>query len=73
MFLIERWALDVQRWAFSSCSQPSKLLAVGPRGYDGSGVIVLGSDGTGDREHFDIFLCREFTGNLQRAWSEMKK
>jgi len=24
-------------------------------------------------EHFDIFLCREFTGNLQRAWSELKK
>ena len=65
----------------------------GPRGYDGSSVIVLGSDGTGDREHFrsveavghvehpysrrdehfDIFLCREFTGNLQRDWSDLKK
>jgi Dolichyl-phosphate-mannose-protein mannosyltransferase len=65
----------------------------GPRNYDGSTVIVLGSDGTGDREHFqsvevaghvehpysrrdehfDIFLCRGFTGDLRLAWSRMKK
>jgi hypothetical protein len=24
-------------------------------------------------EHFDIFLCRGFTGDLQTAWSQMKK
>jgi hypothetical protein len=65
----------------------------GPRDYDGGTVIVLGSDGSGDREHFrsvevagrtdhpysrrdehfDIFLCRGFTGDLQKAWVEMKK
>jgi 4-amino-4-deoxy-L-arabinose transferase-like glycosyltransferase len=65
----------------------------GPRDYDGSTVIVLGSDGAGDREHFasvevaghaehpysrrdehfDIFLCRGFRGDLRKAWSEMKK
>jgi Dolichyl-phosphate-mannose-protein mannosyltransferase len=65
----------------------------GPRDYDGSIVIVLGSDGTGDREHFasvdvagraehpysrrdehfDIFLCRGFTGDLRKAWAGMKK
>lgn len=65
----------------------------GPRDFDGRTVIVLGSDGTGDREHFksvevvgraehpysrrdehfDIFLCREFTGDLKREWSKMKK
>jgi hypothetical protein len=56
-------------------------------------VIVLGSDGSGDREHFrcvetaghvsdpysrrdehfDIFLCRGFTGDLRQAWAKMKK
>lgn len=65
----------------------------GPRDYDGSIVIVLGSDGTGDREHFatveavgrvehpysrrdehfDIFLCRGFTGDLRTAWPQLKK
>ena len=65
----------------------------GPRNYDGSIVIVLGSDGTGDHEHFqsvevvghtehpysrrdehfDIFLCRGFSGDLRQAWSKMKK
>jgi len=65
----------------------------GPRQYDGSIVIVLGSDGTGDREHFqsveaighvehpysrrdehfDIFLCRGFTGDLRTDWSKIKK
>jgi hypothetical protein len=65
----------------------------GPRNYDGSTVIVLGSDGRGDREHFasvevagrvqhpysrrdehfDIFLCRGFTGDLRKAWREIKK
>ena len=65
----------------------------GPRDYDGSTVIVLGSDGTGDREHFqsvevaghvshpysrrdehfDIFLCRGFTGDLRTAWPKLKK
>jgi hypothetical protein len=24
-------------------------------------------------EHFDIFLCREFTGDLRKAWPTMKK
>ena len=65
----------------------------GPRDYNGSVVIVLGSDGSGDREHFqsveavghvehrysrrdehfDIFLCRGFTGDLREAWKKMKK
>ena len=65
----------------------------GPGDYDGSTVIVLGSDGTGDRkhfasveavgraehpysrrdEHFDIFLCRGFAGDLRQAWAKMKK
>lgn len=65
----------------------------GPRNYNGSIVIVLGSDGRGDREHFatvevtgrsehpysrrdehfDIFLCRGFTGDLREAWPKMKK
>jgi hypothetical protein len=65
----------------------------GPRDYDGSIVIILGSDGTGDREHFrsveavgraehpysrrdehfDIFLCRGFTGDLRQAWPKLKK
>jgi hypothetical protein len=65
----------------------------GPRNYDGSIVIVLGSDGRGDREHFasvevagrvqhpysrrdehfDIFVCRGFTGDLRKAWPELKK
>jgi hypothetical protein len=65
----------------------------GPRDYNGSTVIVLGSDGNGDREHFrsvevaghashpysrrdehfDIFLCRGFTGDLRAAWPRMKK
>ena len=65
----------------------------GPRNYDGSSVIVLGGDGSGDRkhfrsveavgqvahpfsrrdEHFDIFLCRDFTGDLRTSWSGMKK
>ena len=65
----------------------------GPRDFDGRSVIVLGSDGRGDGEHFrsveavgraehrysrrdehfDIFLCRGFTGDLKTAWSQMKK
>ena len=65
----------------------------GPRDYTGESVIVLGSDGTGDREyfrsveaagraehrysrrdeHFDIFLCRGFTGDLRQAWPKLKK
>jgi hypothetical protein len=76
----------------SICNHQSYWLW-GPRDYDGSIVIVLGSNGTGDREHFanvevvgraehpysrrdehfDIFLCRGFTGNLRKAWAEMKK
>jgi len=64
----------------------------GPRDYDGSIVIVLGSDGTGDREHFqsvervghvqhpysrrdehfDILLCRGFTGDLRSSWHKIK-
>ena len=65
----------------------------GPRNFDGQSVIVLGSTGRGDREHFrsveavghvdhpysrcdehfDIFLCRGFTGDLKATWSQMKK
>ncbi|PYL07226.1 MAG: hypothetical protein DME34_07295 [Verrucomicrobia bacterium] len=76
----------------SICNHQSYWLW-GPRDVNGQSVIVLGSSGRGDREHFrsveavghvehpysrrdehfDIFLCREFTGNLQRAWSELKK
>jgi hypothetical protein len=76
----------------SICNHQSYWLW-GPRDYDGSIVIVLGSDGTGDRkhfrsveavgrtehpysrrdEHFDIFLCRGFTGDLRQAWPKLKK
>jgi hypothetical protein len=76
----------------SICNHQSYWLW-GPRDYDGSIVIVLGSDGSGDREHFqsvepvgrvehpysrrdehfDIFLCRGFTGDLRQAWSRLKK
>ncbi len=76
----------------SICNHQSYWLW-GPRDYDGSIVIVLGSDGTGDRdhfasvevaghvahpysrrdEHFDIFLCRGFTGDLRQAWAKIKK
>jgi hypothetical protein len=65
----------------------------GSHDFDGQSVIVLGSSGRGDREHFrsvevvgrvahpysrrdehfDIFLCRGFTGDLKTAWSQMKK
>ena len=65
----------------------------GPRDYDGAIVIVLGSNGFGDREHFqsvepvghvdhpysrrdehfDILLCRGFTGDLREAWKKIKK
>jgi hypothetical protein len=76
----------------SICNHQSYWLW-GPRDYDGSTVIVLGSDGKGDREHFrsvevaghtehpysrrdehfDIFLCRGFMGDLRQAWATMKK
>jgi hypothetical protein len=76
----------------SICNHQSYWLW-GPRDYDGSIVIVLGSDGAGDREHFpsveavgrsehpysrrdehfDIFLCRGFTGDLRQAWPKLKK
>ena len=76
----------------SICNHQSYWLW-GPRNYDGTVVIVLGSDGTGDREHFrsvepagraehpysrrdehfDIFLCRGFTGDLRQAWTKIKK
>jgi hypothetical protein len=76
----------------SICNHQSYWLW-GPRDYDGSIVIVLGSDGSGDREHFqsvepaghvespysrrdehfDIFLCRGFTGDLRQTWAKMKK
>jgi len=76
----------------SICNHQSYWLW-GPRDYDGSVVIVLGSDGTGDREHFqsvepagraehpysrrdehfDIFLCRGFAGDLRQAWPKLKK
>lgn len=65
----------------------------GPDDCDGSSVIVLGSNGRGDREHFrsvepvgrvehpysrrdehfDIFLCRDFTGDLRTVWAQIKK
>lgn len=35
----------------------------GPRNYDGSTVIVLGSDGTGDREHFQTVIAAGQTDN----------
>jgi len=38
----------------------------GPRGYDGSIVIVLGSDGTGDREHFRSVVA---AGQVDNPWS----
>jgi hypothetical protein len=38
----------------------------GPRGYDGSTVIVLGSDGTGDREHFRSV---EIAGRIEHPYS----
>ncbi len=76
----------------SICNHQSYWLW-GPRDYDGRIVIVLGSDGTGDREHFQsvealgrvehpysrrdehfgIFLCRGFTGDLRQAWPKLKK
>ena len=76
----------------SICNHQSYWLW-GPRDYDGSVVIVLGSNGRGDREHFqsvetpgrvehpysrrdehfDIFLCRGFSGDLRQAWLKMKK
>ena len=76
----------------SICNHQSYWLW-GPRDFDGQSVIVLGSSGRGDREHFrtveavgrvehpysrrdehfDIFLCRGFTGDLQTAWPQMKK
>ncbi len=67
----------------SICNHQSYWLW-GPRDYDGSIVIVLGSDGTGDREHFrsvdaagraehfDIFICRGLTGDLRQFWTQMK-
>ncbi len=38
----------------------------GPRDYDGSTVIVLGSDGTGDREHFQSVMA---AGTVDNPWS----
>jgi len=38
----------------------------GPRGTDGSTVIVLGSDGTGDREHFASVVA---AGEVDSEWS----
>jgi hypothetical protein len=38
----------------------------GPRNYDGSTVIVLGSDGTGDREHF---ASVQAAGQVDNPWS----
>jgi len=38
----------------------------GPRDYDGSTMIVLGSDGTGDREHF---ASVEAAGHVDNPWS----
>ncbi|HST29467.1 MAG TPA: glycosyltransferase family 39 protein [Chthoniobacterales bacterium] len=75
----------------SICNHQSYWLW-GPRHYDGGTVVVLGSDGTGDREHFqsvesagrvehpysrrdehfDIFLCRGFTGDLGQYWPQTK-
>ncbi len=64
----------------------------GPRDYTGRTVIVLGGDGTGDREHFrtveaaasvgdayaradehfDIYLCRGLSTDLDLLWPRMK-
>ena len=38
----------------------------GPRNYDGTTVIVLGSDGSGDREHFQSV---EVVGRAQHPYS----
>lgn len=38
----------------------------GPRNYDGSTVIVLGSDGTGDRAHFRSVIA---AGDVDNPWS----
>jgi hypothetical protein len=38
----------------------------GPGNYDGSTVIVLGSDGTGDRKHFESVVA---AGHVDNPWS----
>jgi hypothetical protein len=40
----------------------------GPRAYDGSTMIVLGSDGTGDREHFRSVIA---AGEVDNPWSRV--
>ncbi len=40
----------------------------GPRGYTGETVIVLGSDGSGDREHFATV---ETAGRVQHPYSRL--
>ncbi|MFP5230175.1 MAG: glycosyltransferase family 39 protein [Acidobacteriota bacterium] len=40
----------------------------GPGNYDGSTVIVLGSDGTGDREHFQSVVA---AGQVDNRWSRV--
>jgi hypothetical protein len=49
----------------SICNHQSYWLW-GPRDYDGSIVIVLGSDGTGDREHFQSV---EAVGRVEHPYS----
>jgi hypothetical protein len=49
----------------SICNHQSYWLW-GPRDYDGSIVIVLGSDGTGDREHFQSV---EVVGHVEHPYS----
>lgn len=51
----------------SICNHQSYWLW-GPRDYDGSVVIVLGSDGTGDREHFRSV---EKVGRIERPYSRL--
>ena len=46
-------AAPIQRWrACDVISNHQNYWYWGPRDYTGESVIVLGSDGTGDREHF---------------------
>jgi hypothetical protein len=56
-----------QRYGLPSAVSPHNSYWLwGPRNYDGSTVIVLGSDGRGDREHFRSVMA---AGQVDNAWS----
>ena len=78
--------LDVQRWGvfvMRSTSSSEKLESATVLRSDGTGdrehfasVEVAGrAEHPYSRrdEHFDVFLCRGFTGDLRKAWAGMKK